>query len=173
MHLCIPGFQKEEDRDSSGRCQGETQGCSTLRKLAPLLVTSFPFVHGFPLLLCSGHMTFMLPFNTPYKPLLMFLRITLPSHARTSTDEPPAWGTKDPTDSWLLCTRRIQYIGMFLAGKRWEGKSQISGVDLGRIFPFCNSRALGANVQVIVSPRTSVCLVQALCHSLESLPQFS
>lgn len=64
---------------------------------------------------------------------------------------------------------------MLLAEKRLrEGrKSQTSGVHVGRVFPFCGSRALEAKVQVIVSPRTSVCLAQALCHSLESLAQLS
>lgn len=51
-------------------------------------------------------------------------------------------------------------VGWGAPGREEMGgvKSQTSGVDLGRIVPFCNSRALEAKVQVIVSPRTSVSL---------------
>lgn len=69
-------------------------------KLAPLLSThlSFSLAYGF---LCSDRMSFMLPLNTPYHPLLMFQRPTLSSLVRTRISEPPALGIKVSPGRWL------------------------------------------------------------------------
>lgn len=94
---------KEKHQNCSGRCQrarardvqypGSWPHYSSPTFPSPLFMWN-----ELPQLLCSGHVNGKLPFNTPYHPLLMSPRPRLRSHARTRTNEPPAWGIKESPD---------------------------------------------------------------------------
>lgn len=75
--------------------EGESQGCSVPHYSSPTFPSPLFMWNELPQLLCSGHVNGKLPFNTPYHPLLMSPRPRLRSHARTRTNEPPAWGIKE------------------------------------------------------------------------------